>query len=82
MNETLPVTECLGYSDTRPDECKGAVEYRMSMSATGISYPRCDKHFSERLDTQERLRRDYPDSSTPPAWFDSSYAGECWDDDY
>lgn len=62
-----------------PDDCAGAVEYRMALSGTGVHYPRCDGHWAARLDTEERLRRDYPDSSTPPAWFDPAAAGETWD---
>lgn len=68
--------------DTGPTVCKGPVEYRDALSGTGRSFPRCAKHWDERLDTQERLNRDYPDSPNPPAWFDESYAGERWSDDY
>jgi hypothetical protein len=64
-----------------PDECRGAVEYRMALSASGRSFPRCERHWSERLATQERLDRDYPDSDIPPAWFDPTAAGERWDDE-
>jgi hypothetical protein len=70
--------ECLdGYS---ADDCEGAVEYRMALSGSGQSYPRCEKHWWERLDVQERINRDYPDSPFAPSWFDPSYAGESWDD--
>lgn len=80
MNDQL---ECL----SGPEGCSGPVEYRMALSATGISYPRCEGHWTERLETDERLRRDYPDSSTPPAWFGPTSGGvnewgERWDDDY
>lgn len=64
---------CLNHGPS----CKGAVEYRMALSGTGRSFPRCDHHWSERLDAQEAsadLRGD-----VPPAWFDPSYAGESWD---
>ena len=74
-------SECLGADDTT-DVCAGPVELRTPMSGTGISYPRCERHFELRLDLQDRLSRDYPDSSQPPAWFDPSNAGERWDDDY
>jgi hypothetical protein len=48
--------ECIdGYEG----DCEGAVEYRLAMSGTGISYPRCDHHFEIRWETQERLARDY-----------------------
>lgn len=76
-NESDPT--CL---DDYLDECEGAVEYRFSLSPTGISYPRCDKHWAERLDIQEDISQRYPDSSFAPFDFDPTYAGECWDDDY
>lgn len=74
----LPADECINFGV----ECSGDVEYRMPLSGSGKSFPRCEGHWSERLDTEERLRSDYPDSSTPPSWFDPTYAGERWDDDY
>jgi hypothetical protein len=55
-NEFLPVEDCLDYN---PDECQGTVEYRIAMSGTGISYPRCLWHFDVRWETQQRLARDY-----------------------
>lgn len=64
-----------------PELCAGHVEYRMALSKTGVSYPRCEAHWGARLDTEDRLRRDYPDSPIAPAWFDPSYAGESWDDE-
>ena len=63
-----------------PEGCEGAVEYRMALSGTGVSYPRCDKHWSDRLDVQEGINRRYPTHA--PSDFDPSYAGESWDDDY
>ncbi|MCR9292037.1 MAG: hypothetical protein NXI32_04910 [bacterium] len=36
----------------------------------------CDKHHRARERAAEY------DSPCPPAWFDESYAGERWDDDY
>ena len=77
MTEHLAREECLGSDDT-DEVCAGPVELRTPMSPTGISYPRCEL----RLDLEDRLRRDYPDSAEPPSWFDPSYAGETWDDDY
>lgn len=77
MDEQL---ECL--DDYGNDECKGAIEYRMPLSGTGRSFPRCDGHWSERLDVQEGINRRYPDSPSAPSDFDPTYAGERWDDDY
>jgi len=68
--------ECL---ESGPD-CSGPVEYRMSLSPSGKSFPRCEHHWERRLDEQERINRDYPDSPIAPPWFDPSYAGESWDD--
>lgn len=62
------------------DECSGAVEYRMPLSGTGRSFPRCDHHWDKRLDAQEQTNRRYG-SPTPPADFDPLYAGERWDDE-
>lgn len=81
---TSPVSETLTHADciSGPDTCEGSVEYRMALSATGTPFPRCDKHWADRMELEQRLRRDYPDSSTPPAWFDPTAAGETWDSDY
>ena len=76
--EREPAEECI----TSSEECAGPVELRMALSGTGIPYPRCDGHWSARLDLERRLRRDYPDTDTPPAWFDEANAGERWNDDY
>jgi hypothetical protein len=59
-------------------ECEGAVEYRCPLSSTGRSFPRCEKHWSLRLDVQEGINERYPDSPIPPADFDPTYAGEEW----
>jgi hypothetical protein len=59
--------------------CAGPVEYRAALSATGKSFPRCDRHWEERLDREALLRERYPDSPFPPADFDPTYAGESWD---
>jgi hypothetical protein len=53
---TITIDPCL---DEYMGDCEGEVEYRIPMSPTGKSFPRCEKHFSERLDTQERISKDY-----------------------
>ncbi len=68
--------------DTHIGDCEGSVEYRMPLSGTGKSFPRCDAHWSERLDRQREIDERYPDSPIPPADFDPLYAGETWDYDY
>lgn len=73
----MDAIECLNKSP----ECEGPVEFRPALSATGVSYPRCEFHWEIRLKEQERIRREYPDSPSPPSWFDPAAAGERWDDD-
>lgn len=59
-----------------PEGCGGAVEYRMPLSGTGRSFPRCDGHWQERLDLENGLRERYPEHA-PSDW--SPYdAGEAW----
>ncbi len=69
--------QCL---DHHQGGCEGEVEYRYALSATGRSFPRCDAHWSARLDEQERINQRYPQHA--PSDFDPSYAGESWDEDY
>lgn len=59
--------------------CQGTVEYRTPLSGTGRSFPRCAKHWSERLDVQEQINQRYP--TFAPSDFDPTYAGEAWDED-
>ncbi|MGH3994723.1 MAG: hypothetical protein ACRDSN_19950 [Pseudonocardiaceae bacterium] len=77
--ELAVALECVNDAD--PDGCAGPVEYRTALSGSGESFPRCDKHWEIRLDTEQRLRQDYPDSPNPPDWFDPANAGEHWDSD-
>lgn len=65
--------ECLDQGKT---PCEGPVEYRMALSSTGRSFPRCDRHWEERVEEQERINARYP--SLPPSDFDPLYAGEEW----
>jgi hypothetical protein len=74
------VTEPLSCLDG-PEGCRGPVEWRMALSATGRNFPRCDRHWANRLDVQAAIGRRYPDQPTPPSDFDPSYAGESWDED-
>lgn len=75
----LGTLECLEHGP----ECRGSVEYRMALSATGQSFPRCMKHWEARLREQDRINRLYaPDSDVPPVGFDPMDAGERWSDDY
>lgn len=73
MNENV---ECMNSANYN---CDGMVEYRMPLSGTGGSFPRCDKHWEERLDIQEGINSRYPEYA--PIGFDPYYAGESWDED-
>ena len=75
---SAPTLTCLDEDD---GVCEGAVEHRMALSSTGRSFPRCERHWQARLDRQEQISRDYPDSPCPPGWFDPAAAGESWDED-
>lgn len=79
INEYMPEDdECM---DAHDGKCQGETHYRMSLSGTGTSYPRCDHHWGQRLDREQEIRERYPYNA--PADFDPSYAGEVWgEDDY
>lgn len=70
------LNRCLDTDDT----CEGAVEYRTPLSGTGRSFPRCDKHWSDRLDFQRGIDERYP--AQPPSDWSPLDAGESWDEDY
>ena len=74
--------DCL---DSDQGGCEGETFERPSLSGSGMAFPRCDKHNQVHLDRIspkiERTRRRYPDSATPPEWFDESHAGERWNYD-
>lgn len=69
-----------------PEGCEGEVFERLTRSGSGMRFPRCEKHYAEyavEMDAKHaETRRRYPDTDCPPSWFDPSYAGERWDDDY
>ena len=62
-----------------PEDCAGEVEYRMPLSGTGQSFPRCEKHWAERLDRQAEIDRRYP--THPPSDWSPLDAGESWYED-
>jgi hypothetical protein len=70
---------CLDAPRNFGEECEGQVEYRFALSGTGQSFPRCAKHWRERLDIQDGINARYPEHA--PADFDPYYAGESWDED-
>ena len=71
---------CLDRHASHTD-CVGEVQYRDALSNSGISYPRCEHHWRERLTTQAIIDSQYPDQDMPPDWFDPADAGEQWDED-
>jgi len=76
-------TEPLECLDEHPDAdgCVGPVELRYPLSPTGKWFPRCDKHWEERLEIQDGINQRYPEHQ--PSDFDPSYAGESWyEEDY
>ena len=76
--------DCFEHDNTA--DCAGEVFERMALSGSGMAYPRCDKGYDEYVErTQpalDRVRERYPDSPFAPSWFDPTFAGERWDDDY
>lgn len=79
-DEDVETLECLDSGDPR-HPCSGTVRYRHALSSTGRSFPRCDVHWDLRLEEQERITRAYPDSPSPPDWYDVELAGEAWDEE-
>lgn len=63
-----------------PQGCAGPVEYRLPLSGTGKSFPRCNGHWRDRLEFQRGLDERYP--TNPPADWSPLDAGEHWDEDY
>jgi len=64
-----------------PEGCEGRVEYRSTPDRSDMrTFPRCEAHFELRLAQAEHTMELL--SPNPPAWFDESYAGERWDEDY
>lgn len=63
-----------------PQGCEGATDERVSLSGSGMAFPRCEFHFqkyAERLQPRlDEIRKRYPDQA--PDDFDESYAGETW----
>lgn len=74
-DEDTETPECLDG----PVDCEGSVQYRMALSGTGRSFPRCDKHWSDRLDTQRGIDERYP--THPPSDWSPLDAGESWYED-
>lgn len=61
-------------------DCRGDVEYRAVPGGSAVA--RCEGHFERRMENYENSIERYANSDVAPDWFDPSYAGERWDDDY
>lgn len=72
-------TACLD-SHREDDRCQGPVWFH-TMPGADTGFPRCDKHWNERLDRYEGSLEQEAQSPLPPSWFDPTYAGERWDED-
>lgn len=66
--------------DAHKGGCSGEVELRLVNPSTFRHRELCCKHQEDRLDVYDRAQELM--SPMPAAWFDKSYAGERWDDDY
>ena len=73
--------ECM--DEGRDDEgCQGPVEYHSVDPGREKAWPRCEYHWGERLRRMEGSLEMYANSDVAPSWFDPTYAGERWDDEY
>lgn len=66
------------YDITDGMRCSGPVEERVSRSGLTVSHM-CQAHREDLEERLDRIDRDYPDTDTPPSWFDPTIAGESWD---
>ena len=75
------MSDCLDRDDS---PCEGAVFERLTMSGSGMTFPRCDKHYQAYADrlrpVMADIRRRYPKQA--PADFDPYACGESWDEDW
>ena len=73
-------TQCI--SSDNPDlPCGGAVEQRWSRSGMTSTF-RCLDHEIAHQDILDGIANRYPDTPYAPSWFDPTYAGESWNEDY
>jgi hypothetical protein len=77
----LPAEACSGIRQYEGTPCFGEVYTRYSRSGLTSTF-RCEGHEMEHQDVLDGIARRYPDSDVAPAWFDPTYAGERWNDDY
>lgn len=63
-------------------ECEGEVELRPAPPMGEKSYARCEYHQAQRWARYDGSLEQEAQSPVPPDWFDPSFAGERWDDEY
>jgi hypothetical protein len=66
-----------------PDGCSGDVSEYLTLSGSGMTFPRCEAHYISYVarirPVMDDIARRYP--RLAPADFDPLYAGERWDED-
>lgn len=62
--------------------CQGPVTGQPSRAGTGTIIYRCTAGHDASEAYAQKVRSRYPDSATPPDWFDASIAGESWDEEW
>lgn len=72
--------ECIAEGDPTMT-CAGEVNEYWSRSGCTKS-ARCEAHWMAHNEMLDGIAERYPDSDAAPAWFDPTYAGERWNDDY
>ena len=78
---TLPADACIDAPyGLGGGECRGTVEYRAVPGGSAVA--RCEGHFERRMERWENSIEREALSDLAPSWFDPSYAGERWDEDY
>lgn len=73
--------ECMTADQPDATPCEGPVEQRWSRSGYTSTF-RCEGHEMAHQDVLDGIAQRYPDSDVAPSWFDPTYAGERWDEDY
>jgi len=76
MNE-YTFADCFDHDST----CEGEVNEWASRSGITTAV-RCDHHQMQKEAKLDEIAQRYPDSDVAPNWFDPTYAGERWNDDY
>lgn len=71
---------CVDFNEQ--DQCKGPIEFHSVDPGRATAWPRCEKHWVKRLERRENSMEKYENSDVAPSWFDPTYAGERWNEDY